>query len=122
MMSDLVDYRVRQRDLALADKGGLHLRCDMCNMKIGSKFEYHEIVSRGRTISNDVARKRTFHRHICSCLCPSCHRGSGNSHTPAAARKLLERNIFVYGREKVEEALLEVREVLGTNLDIELEE
>lgn len=109
-------YRMIQRSQAIADRGGL---CDLCGQPAS---EYHEIVSRGRTVKNEVARRLSYNKYICSLLCPACHKEQDNAHNPETANKLLEINIARYGFERVYLAWLALIAELRTAVNIEFPE
>lgn len=60
--------------MMMVERGGYgRARCDWCVLTEAVKpragVEMHEIYNRARTVNNDMARARSFDRHICSLLC-----------------------------------------------------
>lgn len=91
------EYRRGQRWQMVVDRGGPKVAvCDMCKTNPGKHM--HEIAPRRLTIKNYAARKQSYHRMICSWLCPDCHREAHNPHT---GTRLLAHNCLLYGTDKV---------------------
>lgn len=81
-------------------------RCDMCGR---FATDYHEIIHRSQTVNNEDARLASFQQEICAILCRGCH---SQAEGLGASVKLLQRNIKIYGYDRVEAALAEVQSKL----------
>ncbi len=110
-------YRKVQKWQSIVDRGGPGVAlCDLCCVQPGS--EYHEIMSRGRTVKSEEARVLSFNKYICALLCSDCHTGSQNAHNPEAATTLLRRNIELYGYANVRAAFDAVNTALASPTNI----
>lgn len=108
---DMLLYREQQKQQTTLHKG---YTCDLCG---GRGTDYHELIFRSSTLNNAEARRLSFQQELCALLCQPCH---ANAHNTTTSMKLLLKNIHVYGREAVENALEAVRDVLKGRLAIEL--
>lgn len=88
--------------------------CDYCEK--APAHEYHEIISRGRTVTNEQAREWSFNEAICSLLCHNCH--TRYAPTVVGRLKLLEKNIEIYGREAVEFAFYRIPEQYRQRIEL----
>jgi len=93
-MDTVQQFRMRQRANAIVERGGpRNAKCDLCGD--AKATDYHEIVSRGRTVNDDAARAHSFARELCAMLCNPCHLNL--AHNPKAATALLAKNCVRYG-------------------------
>jgi len=114
-------HRETQRKQAFLDRGGYYVAlCDLCGDNKAQ--EYHEILSRGRTVKNEEARYLSYDKHICSCLCSHCHREGVGAHNPKVATALLRRNVKLYGYEAVKSAFDRALDSMNTIVNIEFPE
>lgn len=109
---EMARLRLKQEalDLRMATFGDVF--CDMCGKR--KPFEYHEIISRGRTIADLEIRMRTFDPKICSLLCNTCH---AIAPTPYARKALLAFNIMLYGYDQVYDAFCNVPVIFRSDIE-----
>lgn len=106
-------YRHIQIQQAFLWKG---YHCDICG---GFAQQTHELAYRSSTMNNLEARRLSFQKELTSILCERCH---AKAHTPETTQLLLNKNIEVYGREAVGEALVLLQSVLKGKLSLQLPE
>jgi len=106
--------RMMMKNRMIIERGSL---CEWCESRQAT--DLHELVNRGRTQHNDLARQLSYVEELCSLLCDECH---DQAHNPTARNFLLNRNIQTYGREKVQHALDLLKDSMGTQLNIYLPE
>ena len=104
---------IAKRMYMFGDAGGT-CYCDYCGVVPG--YEYHEIVSRARTVADEQVREWSFDERICSVLCQQCH--SRYAPTYGGQRKLLERNIECYGRATVVKAFYRIPETFRRGIQL----
>jgi hypothetical protein len=112
-MISIGSFREAERRKALIRRGGRNAKCDLCKTRPAQ--HYHELVNRGRTVGNDEARSLSYVQEMCSFLCAQCHE---RSHNPATRKTLFLRNIELYGAVYVLKAWIELRDAMGTRLDV----
>jgi len=91
--------------------------CHYCEQQPGSQM--HELVNRAQTSSNEEALRLSFTETLCSWLCSDCH---VLAPTRDVEKALWQRNLRVYGAERVFADLERLIHVLGTQPIIALPE
>lgn len=116
-MDEVTAKRRVTKSRMIALRGGpRNLKCDLCEKKVSS-VDMHELINRGRTIRNTVAREMSYKEELCSLLCRECHK---KAHNPDVRNTLLRKNVSIYGFERVSNALENLMKV--AMIDIPLPE
>jgi len=100
--------RIKQR--VFRQRGGT---CVLCG---APATDLHEIINRGRTLKDSVARELSFADPIVAPLCNTCNLGADNNETRLA---LLKLNVKFYGRMAVEKAIRDVYDAMTVKQSIE---
>jgi hypothetical protein len=94
-------------------------RCDLCG-RVTHTPHMHELVNRGRTPKNSVARQLSYQPELCAILCPYCH---DKAHNTAVRNELFQRNYARYGYQAVKRAFKLLLDSLPThNVGLQLPE
>lgn len=100
--------RAKTKKQMVQQRNGL---CDICG-RFTEAPHMHELVNRGRTPKNSVARQLSYQPELCAILCPNCH---SKAHDSATRNKLFQRNYARYGYQAVKRAFTALLETLPTH-------
>ena len=90
--------------------------CDYCGDYKGT--DLHHIVNKGSTHSPE-AREASEVIELFSWVCQDCHIGTHNVHNPKATQILLRRNIEIFGRDRVLQAIEKINKYLNYPIVLE---